>query len=82
MNKRARIARTAAISNGMVWFGLSLFVGAFAVQLAPAALTGEWAGVIGWILLVLATVGLIVMGLVEQRTMRAARIKYGHLPNP
>lgn len=80
MSKRARIARTAAISNGMVWFGLALFVGAFAVQLAPAALAGEWSGVVGWICLVLAAIGLIVMGLVEQRTMRAARIKYGHHP--
>lgn len=41
MSKRDRLATTAAISNGMVWFGLALFPGTFAVQLAPAAFAGE-----------------------------------------
>ncbi len=75
MSKRERIAITAAISNGMVWLGLSVFLGTFAVQLAPAAFAGEWYNILGWSLLVLATLGLMVMGLVEQCTMRAARMK-------
>jgi fumarate reductase subunit C len=80
MKKRDRIARAAAISNGMVWFGLSLFLGVFAVQLAPAAFAGEWYTIAGWALIALAALGLLVMGLFEQRTMRAARMKYRHAP--
>ena len=38
MGKRERIATVAAVSNGMVWFGLAVFVGAIAVQFAPSAL--------------------------------------------
>jgi len=75
MSKRDRLATTAAVSNGMVWFGLALFLGTFAVPLAPAAFAGEWYQVLGWAMLVLATMGLLAMGLVEQRTMRAARMK-------
>jgi len=75
MSKRDRLATTAAVSNGMVWFGLALFLGTFAVPLSPAAFAGEWYEVLGWAMLVLATVGLLAMGLVEQRTMRAARMK-------
>ena len=80
MKKRERIARAAAISNGMVWFGLSVFLGIFAVQLAPAAFAGEWYTIAGWALISLAALGLLVMGLFEQRTMRAARMKYLHAP--
>jgi protein-S-isoprenylcysteine O-methyltransferase Ste14 len=82
MKKRERIARAAAISNGMVWFGLSVFLGIFAVQLAPAAFAGEWYTVAGWALIALAAIGLLIMGLFEQRTMRASRMKYrqAHAP--
>lgn len=75
MEKRDRIARTAAVSNGMVWFGLALFVGAFALELAPEALAVDGFNIVGWALLVLATLGLAVIGLLEQRTMRDARMK-------
>lgn len=75
MSKRDRLATTAAISNGMVWFGLALFLGTFAVQLAPAAFAGEWYEVLGWAMLALAAAGLLAIGLVEQRTMRNARMK-------
>lgn len=54
---------------------VALFLGTIATQLAPAALTGEWFHVVGWVLLLLAAVGLVMMGLVEQRTMRAPRMK-------
>lgn len=80
MSKRDSLATTAAISNGMVWFGLALFVGGFAVQLAPAAFAGEWFEVLGWAMLALAAAGLLTMGLVEQRTMRAARAKTPNAP--
>lgn len=80
MRKRERIARAAAISNGMVWFGLSVFLWTFAVQLAPAAFAGEWYNIIGCALIALGALGLLVMGLFEQRTMRAARMKYRHAP--
>lgn len=78
MGKRERAATAAAISNGMVWFGLALFLGAITVQVGPAAFAGEWFNILGWALLVLATCGLIAMGAVEQRTMRAARDRSRH----
>lgn len=80
MDKRGRLARVAAVSNGMVWFGLSVFLGIFTVQLAPAAFEGEWYNIAGWALIALAALGLLVMGLFEQRTMHAARIKQRHAP--
>jgi high-affinity Fe2+/Pb2+ permease len=73
MGKRERIATVAAVSNGMVWFGLAVFVGAIAVQFAPSALAGEWFNILGWAFLVLAALGLVAMGIAEQWTMRAAR---------
>lgn len=80
MGKRERIATAAAVSNGMVWFGLALFVGAIAIQAAPAALASEWFNILGWALLVLASLGLVAMGVVEQWTMRAARGRSPHVP--
>ena len=80
MGKRERIATAAAVSNGMVWFGLALFVGAIAIQAAPAALASEGLNILGWALLVLASLGLVAMGLVEQWTMRAARGRSPHVP--
>lgn len=80
MSKRDTLATTAAISNGMVWFGLALFIGVFAVQLAPAAFAGELSEILGWAMLALAAVGLLAMGLLEQRTMRSARAKTRHAP--
>ncbi|MGC5224506.1 hypothetical protein ACPW96_18225 [Micromonospora sp. DT81.3] len=75
MGKRDRIARTAAVSNGMVWFGLALFVGAVTVELSPAAFAGDWSNIVGWALLVLASLALAFVGFLEQRTMREARMK-------
>jgi len=75
MGNRDRIARAAGISNGMVWFGLALFVGAVAVELAPAAFAGDWFNIVGWTLLALASLGLAFVGFLEQRTMRDARMK-------
>ena len=80
MRKQERIATAAAVSNGMVWFGLALFVVAIAVQVAPAALTSEWFSILGWVFLVLAALGLVAMGVVEQWTMRAARARSPHVP--
>ena len=50
------------------------------MQLAPAAFAGQWYTIAGWALIALAAFGLLVMGLFEQRTMRAARMKYRHAP--
>lgn len=80
MGKRERIATAAAVSNGMVWFGLAVFVAAIAAQVAPSALAGEWFYILGWALLVLSALGLVAMGVVEQWTMRAARGRSPHVP--
>lgn len=58
--KRGQLGRTAVISNGMVWFGLALFVGAFAAQLLPTALAGEWYSMLGWLMLVCAAAALVL----------------------
>ena len=74
MGKRGRLARVAAVSNGMVWFGLSLFVASVAAG-TSSALSGDWFQAVGWWMIVTAAAALFVMGIVEQHTMRAARAK-------
>ncbi len=75
MWKTGQLARTAAVSNGMVWFGLALFFGALSAGLTGPALAGSWAQIVGWIIMVLAAAACIVMGVLEQLRMRAARAR-------
>ena len=55
----------------MVWFGLSLMLFSIAGEQTYAAFTGEWFNVLGWVLLVAVAVGLAVMGVIENRNIRA-----------
>ncbi|PPG17956.1 hypothetical protein C5C74_09450 [Rathayibacter sp. AY1E8] len=70
---RTKLARTALISNGMVWFGLSLMLFAIAGEQTYAAFTGEWFNVLGWALILSVAVGLAVVGVIENRNIRAGK---------
>ncbi|WP_148060103.1 hypothetical protein [Rathayibacter sp. PhB152] len=76
---RTPLARAALISNGMVWFGLSLILFAIAGEQTYAALTGQWFNVLGWLLIVAVAVGLAVVGVIENRNIRAGK-KYKPRP--
>ncbi|MCM6761140.1 hypothetical protein NB037_01795 [Rathayibacter sp. ZW T2_19] len=70
---RTKLARAALISNGMVWFGLSLMLFSIAGEQTYAAFTGEWFNVVGWALIVAVAVGLAVMGVLENRNIRSGK---------
>ncbi|QHC68892.1 hypothetical protein GSU68_19440 (plasmid) [Rathayibacter sp. VKM Ac-2759] len=73
------LARTALFANGMVWFGLSLLLFAIAGEQTYAAFTGRWFNVLGWFLLVAVAAGLAVLGVTENRNIRAGK-KYKPRP--
>ncbi|WP_104261817.1 hypothetical protein [Rathayibacter tritici] len=68
-----KLARAARISNGMVWFGLSLMLFSIAGEQTYAAFTGEWFTLLGWALIVAVATGLAVVGVIENRNIRAGR---------
>ncbi|MWV51613.1 hypothetical protein GRS96_20315 (plasmid) [Rathayibacter sp. VKM Ac-2803] len=70
---RTPLARAALVSNGMVWFGLSLMFASIAGEQTYAAFTGEWFNVLGWVLLVVVAIGLAVVGVIENRNIRAGK---------
>ncbi|WP_146082145.1 hypothetical protein [Rathayibacter sp. AY1A3] len=76
---RTKLARAALISNGMVWFGLSLMLFSIAGEQTYAAFTGTWLNVLGWALIVLVAAGLTVVGVIENRNIRAGK-KYKPRP--
>ena len=70
---RTPLARTALFANGMVWFGASVMFFAIAAEQTYAAFTGEWFNVLGWALIVAVAVGLAVVGVIENRNIRAGK---------
>ncbi|MWV60863.1 hypothetical protein [Rathayibacter sp. VKM Ac-2754] len=70
---RTPLARAALISNGMVWFGLSLMFASIAGEQTYAAFTGQWFNVLGWVLLVVVAIGLAFVGVIENRNIRAGK---------
>ncbi|GAA2009962.1 hypothetical protein [Microbacterium ulmi] len=62
MWKSDELARTAAVSNGMVWFGLAVFFSGFAAEAAYGAFHGPWFQMVGWAIIALAALGCAVMG--------------------
>lgn len=70
---RTPLARAALISNGMVWFGLSLMFASIAGEQTYAAFTGQWFNVLGWVLLVVVAICLAVVGVIENRNIRAGK---------
>lgn len=73
MSKPSRLARTALLANGMVWFGAAVFFIAWALEQAPTVFAGSWQNVLGWVLLVAVGIGLAVVGVIENRTIRRKR---------
>lgn len=76
---RTPLARAALVSNGMVWFGLSLMFASIAGEQTFAAFAGQWFNVLGWVLLVAVAIGLAVVGVIENRNIRAGKT---HKPRP
>lgn len=70
---RTKLARAALISNGMVWFGLTLTLFAVVGEQTYAAFTGEWFNALGWALIVTVAAGLAVVGVLENRNIRAGK---------
>ena len=68
-----KLTHSALISNGMVWFGLSLMLFSIAAEQTYAAFTGDWFNALGWALIVAVAVGLAVMGWIENRKIRAGK---------
>lgn len=75
MSNRSKLANAALISNGMVWFGLAVFVAAVAGEQTRSAFSGEWFHMLGWLLLVAAAVGLAVIGVIENRNIRSGKTR-------
>ncbi|NQX10368.1 hypothetical protein HQQ80_01875 [Microbacteriaceae bacterium VKM Ac-2855] len=73
MSNASKFARSALISDGMVWFGLAFFFAAIAGEQTYAAFTGQWFNVLGWILLVTVALGLATVGVIENRNIRRKR---------
>ncbi|MCJ1685387.1 hypothetical protein [Rathayibacter sp. VKM Ac-2928] len=76
---RTPLARAALVSNGMVWSGLSLMFASIAGEQTYAAFTGQWFNILGWALLVAVAIGLAVVGVIENRHIRAGK-KYKPRP--
>ncbi|MDU0328503.1 hypothetical protein RWH43_17220 [Microbacterium sp. KSW2-21] len=70
---RTKLAQTALISNGMVWFGASFVLFAIAAEQAYAVFNGTWLNVLGWALILLVAAGLAVVGVIENVNIRAGK---------
>ncbi|PPF21600.1 hypothetical protein C5B95_04385 [Rathayibacter sp. AY1A7] len=57
----------------MVWFGASVMFFGLAGEQTYAASTGEWFNVLGWALILAVAVGLAVVGVIENRNIRAGK---------
>ena len=76
---RTKLANAALISNGMVWFGLSLMLFAIAAEQTSAVFNGTWLNVLGWAIILLVAAGLAVVGVIENVNIRAGK-KYKPRP--
>jgi putative Mn2+ efflux pump MntP len=72
---RSKVARAALISGGMVWFGLSLMLAGIAGEQTYAAFIGSWSNLLGWVLLMTVAISLAVVGIIENRKIRAGKFR-------
>jgi hypothetical protein len=78
MFQHQNLARTARITNAMVWFGLAVFFLGFAGERTYAAFTTGGGVLIGWVILLAAAVLMITLGTIEAvRLRRLARAAAG-----
>jgi hypothetical protein len=72
------LARTARVTNAMVWFGLAVFFLGFAGERTYAAFTAGGGVLVGWVILLAAAALMIVLGTIEAvRLHRLAQSKTG-----
>jgi hypothetical protein len=76
---RTKLANAALISNGMVWFGLSLMLFTIAAEQTYVVFNGTWLNVLGWAIILLVAAGLAVVGVIENVNIRAGK-KYKPRP--
>ncbi len=74
MFRPQNLARTARVTNAMVWFGLAVFFLGFAGERTDAAFTAGGGILAGWVLLVAAAALMATLGTIEAvRLHRLAR---------
>lgn len=72
------LARTARVTNAMVWFGLAVFFLGFAGERTYAAFTAGGGVLVGWVLLLVAAALMVTLGTLEAvRLRRLARTAAG-----
>jgi hypothetical protein len=72
------LARTARVTNAMVWFGLAVFFLGFAGERTYAAFTSGGGILVGWIILLAAAALMTTLGTIEAvRLRRLARTAAG-----
>jgi len=70
------LARTARVTNAMVWFGLAVFFLGFAGERTYAAFTAGGGVLVGWVILLAASALMISLGTIEAvRLHRLAQSK-------
>lgn len=77
--QRSMLAQAALVSNGMVWFGASFMLFAIASEQTTAVFASTWLNVLGWATILLVSVGLAVVGVIENMNIRAGK-KYKPRP--
>ncbi|RII95564.1 hypothetical protein DZF95_00360 [Clavibacter michiganensis] len=64
------LARTARVTNAMVWFGLAVFFLGFARERTYAAFTAGGGVLVGWVILLAAAVLMSALGTIEAVRLR------------
>jgi hypothetical protein len=78
MFRPQNLARTARVTNAMVWFGLAVFFLGFAGERTYAAFTSGGGILVGWIILLAAAALMTTLGTIEAvRLRRLARTAAG-----
>ncbi|MDO4039276.1 hypothetical protein [Clavibacter michiganensis] len=65
------LARTARVTNAMVWFGLAVFFLGYAGERTHAAFTAGGGVLVGWVILLAAAVLMVTLGTIEALRLRA-----------
>lgn len=78
MYQPQNLARTARVTNAMVWFGLAVFFLGFAGERTHAAFMAGGGALVGWVVLLAAALLVVTFGTIEAvRLRRMARAAAG-----